>query len=403
MRVRPAKPLTRKLSKAPLFLSPLTPCNTPADRCPLPQKQASLRVLIMRVGAHGDILMGTPLLAALRRAYPEAHLTWIVAPDQVQAIDANPYIDEYIRWDSVFWTRMLDKRHYHRWLWRVLMFRRALRRRNYDLFISYQPEEWPLMALGSGASTRIGIFDTFRQFTKSTVTSPNTKYYTHAYTFDDLPSHRTNQYLLPLQALNLPQPTEKRMQMGFTAEDAAGVAHFLASHGVDDRQSLVVIAPTTTWASRCWPAERYAELGNALQSQGHRVALIGSERDISITTQIQSQMQVPPLLAVNLFGFRQAAALIARADLLVSGDTGPMHVAAAVETPYLALFGPTPIADRAPLYGQGRTLMRPVPCGPCDQEFCPKVGEEHMLCLRLLEVDEVLQAVQTFLPERLPQ
>ena len=95
--------------------------------------------------------------------------------------------------------------------------------------------------------------------------------------------------------------------------------------------------------------------------------------------------------------FRQMAALIARAPALVSGDTGPMHVAAAVGTPFVALFGPTPADGRAPLAGRGTVLLHPVPCGPCDQKVCPNKDEDQMRCMRLIYGGGGPSSVETLL------
>lgn len=379
----------------PQFLSPLLPCNQPLRRCPVSREEASHRILITRVGAFGDILMATPLLAALRAAYPKAHLTWLVEHTEAQAIDANPYIDEYIRWDGAYWKRQLRWHKILHGLLRVRRFCDELRRRRYDVFISFQPEEWPWLVQGIHAPVTIGVFDTFRQTDSLVRTSPNTRLYADAYTHDDLPLHRTDQYLLPLRALGLPEPAEKRMSMGFTDDDAAAADQFLQERGLAAGKPFAVLAPMTTWPSRCWPEERYAALGDALARQlGYASVLIGSARpeERSAVARIASQMDSEPIQAAGVLNFRQMAALIARSSVLISGDTGPMHVAAAVGTPSVSLFGPTPVRGRAPFSEGGIALMHPVPCGPCDQKFCPNPPESQLLCLRLISVDEVLAA-----------
>ena len=157
----------------------------------------------------------------------------------------------------------------------------------------------------------------------------------------------------------------------------------------------------TTWPSRNWSAERYAALGDALAKQGHWVALISSPslKEREAVSGIADQMQRPPLLALGSLSFRQMAALLSRALLVISGDTGPMHVAAAVGTPYLALFGSTPVLGRAPLAGPGISVAHPVPCGPCDKEFCTQEGENVLRCLKLISVDEALAAAQKLLKD----
>ncbi len=367
------------------------PVNDRVQRCPVSREQASHRILIMRAGAFGDILMATPLLSALRLAFPAAHLTWIAEHKEVQAIDANPFIDEYLRWDGSYWKKMLRRGLFPLWLLRALRFQKVLRARRFDVFISFQPEEWPLLIQASGAKMSIGVFDTFRQFENRGETSRHVARYTHSFAEPELPPHRTDQFLLPLRALGLPEPADKQMQMGFTADDAETAETFLRQHGIETGQPFAVLAPMTTWPSRCWPAERYAALGDRLASKiGGPVVLIGSARptEQEAIAGIMAQMQSRPIRAAGVLSFRQMAALIARASVLVSGDTGPMHVAAAVGTPFVALFGPTPAQGRAPLAGRGEVLQKPVPCGPCDQKLCPNKGADYLLCLKRITVEE---------------
>jgi len=374
----------------PQFVPPLTPCNIVVNRCTAPRASATHRILIMRVGAFGDILMGTPLLAALRSAYPNAHLTWIVEHSQVDAINANPYIDELIVWDGSYWKRMVRLGLYLAWLARALRFQRELRARRYDVFISFQPEEWPLLLRGVGAPTAIGVFDTFRRYSRARHTSRNTRLYTHAYAHPHLPAHRIDQYLLPLDALGLPSSVPKLMSIGFTSQDRDNVQAFLQRAGCADTEKVIVLAPMTTWPSKCWPAERYAELGDLLgRRAGRKVVLVGAGRERESIAAIAAQMTAPPIVAAGDLSFRRMAALLTRAQLVVSGDTGPMHVAAAVGTPFVALFGPTSAAWYGPQDARGAALSH--------QKFCPNTGDDHLRCLRLITVDEAWHAAERLL------
>lgn len=381
----------------PEFIAPLTPANLPLRRCGVSREAAGQRVLIMRYGAHGDLLMASPLLRALRDAWPDAHLTWIVERKARESIEASPFLDEIVLWDSMYWKRMMRRGLYPLWLVRALRFRAELRRRRYDIFISFQPEDWPLLVRHCGAPVSIGVFDTFREFHRETRTSPNARLYTTAYTYEDLPPHRSGHYLLPLRALGIPEPSDRRMCIGYTGEDAAAVERFRREHGLSD--CLVVLAPTAGWPSRRWPPERFADLADRLASHERcRILLTGAIEDRGALEAVAAGMRAAhPVLAAGTLTLREMAALIHRADLVVSGDTGPMHIAAAVGTPCVALFGPTPIAKYAPLVGRGLPLAHPVPCGPCEQERCPKHGDGHLLCLRLITVDEAFAAARRLL------
>lgn len=120
----------------PEFVEPLEPCNLPVRRCPVPREQASRRILIQLNGAHGDILMATPFLTALREFWPDAHLTWIVERKESPSINAHPMVDELLLWDSMYWKRMVRRGLLFPWVMRSLKMRRMLRARRYDVFVS---------------------------------------------------------------------------------------------------------------------------------------------------------------------------------------------------------------------------------------------------------------------------
>ena len=222
---------TKQFPKPPQFISPLLPGNLLVRRCPVPREQASKRILILRLGAFGDILMGTPLLAALRQAYPEAHLTWGVGALEREAIDTNPFIDEVLIFEGGYWKRMVRTLNYPLWVFRMLVFRRDLHRQGYDIFVSFQPEEWPLLTLGVGASLSVGIFDTFKRFHGKSRNPHFRRFYTHPYDAPELAAHRTDQYLLTLDALGLPPTPNEPMTIGYTAEDSVAAEEFLERKG----------------------------------------------------------------------------------------------------------------------------------------------------------------------------
>jgi heptosyltransferase-1 len=376
------------------FVPALTPCNVSVSRCPVPFEHASRRIVIMRAGAHGDILMGTPLLSAIRREYPAAHITWIVEHTECDAINANPHIDDYILWNSKHWKRMVRRCNAPMWIFHALRLLKELRRRRYDTFISFQPEEWPLLARGIAAPLSIGVFDTFRRFYGADRASPNMRLYRHAYAHPNLPAHRIDQYLLALEALGIRGPVSKHMTMGYSAEDDAAAHCRLEEWKIGRGVPYAVLAPLTTWPTKCWPAERYAALGDILSSRyGMPIVLIGTKKEAPAIEAIAAGMASNPVVAAGALTFRQMAAVIDHASVLVSGDTGPMHVAAAVDTPYVALFGATSADWYGPQGGGGVHLAVPVPCGPCDKKRCSNPPDTRMMCMATLTVDRVAEAV----------
>lgn len=372
-------------------ITPLYPANCVVSRCPTSRASAPQRILIVKFGALGDILMATPLLTALRQAYPAAHLTWLVEDKNVQAIDANPFIDEVMLWGSGQWSLLRSTRPRNwiknrfglRWLVSLSRLRRRLKHR-FDTVITFHPEQWQFLLDAASPDVSIGVFQSPGE-QKRNHTSRYTKAYTEAF-----PPHQIDMYLLPLGALGLPPPADKQMVMGYTAEDAEAAERLLREGGIDP--GFVVLAPKTTWESKCWPEDNWTGLGDALAQARKQVVLIGSESEAEAARRIASGMQARPAMLAGKLTFREAAALIARASLVISSDSGPMHVAAALGTPYVALFGPTPPSRWAPPGDLGRVLLHPLPCSPCGEQVCRNPPESRMLCLRLLTVPEVLSA-----------
>ncbi len=379
------------LHAPPRFEVPLVPSNLPAVRCSVPREAASRRILIMRLGAYGDIVMATPLLAALRAAYPDAYFTWLAGPTEYQAIDASPYLDELIVWDGAYIRSAWRHGRIGPAVVRSASLLRDLRRRHFDVFISLQPEEWPLLLRAVGAAQTIGVFNTFARHWGEERNPHYQKLYTQAYSRPEL--HRTDQYLGVLEAFGLPKPANPRLSIGFTTEDGVAADSFLAKHSIGASDDFVAVAPLTTWPTKCWAVDRYAALGDALTKEhGCRILLIGTAAEGEILAQIASEMSAPAAVSAGALTFRQSAALIARSRLLVSGDTGPMHVAAAVGTPQIALFGATSPLWYGPRTDSAISLLHEVPCGPCDKKECSQPGADYLRCLHLITVDEVLTA-----------
>jgi ADP-heptose:LPS heptosyltransferase len=376
----------------PRFRKMLDPVNTPVNRCPVSREEAETRVLIMRVGANGDITMGTPLLNALRRECPTAHITWAVAAEQAQSIDAHPVVDELLIWESLFWKGLLRRCLYPVWAFHAAKFARIVRRLHYDIFISLQPEEWPLLALAVSAPMSIGVFDTFMRYNRTSKTSSWVKYYTHAFTRDDLPDHRVRQYLLPLKALGLSTDVDVQMTVGYTASDVAELDEALAARAQRKELPLVVIAPMTTWPSKCWPRDRYAAIARRLLDRGCEVCVVGGLTDRSVVYDITYMVGRPILTIAGEFGYRCLAALIDRASLVVCGDTGPMHVAAALCTPCVSIFGATAPESFAPDSRFSDFVYRRVECSPCDQKRCGNAGSDFQKCVRAVSVEDVYAA-----------
>jgi ADP-heptose:LPS heptosyltransferase len=378
----------------PQFVDPVTPCNLPLDRCPVARERASKRILLLRLGAAGDILIASPLLKSLRKAYPDAYITWIIEHSQREIVDANPYVDELIIWNGRYWKKLLRYGVIPFWINQWLRLRSALHSRKFDLFVSFEAHQWPLLVWFCGAKRKIGVFDFFPNLHPRGKTSPVRNLFDRCYYLEDLPAHRTDQYLVVLNDLEIDQPDDKRMVLGYTEDDVKQASAFLLENGITDGK-FVVMAPKTTWTTKTWLPERYAKVADLIASEfGLPVLLIGTSHEAAYVESVANLMKSPPILAANLLKIRELAALLSMTTLLICGDTGPMHMASALGTPQINLFGSTPVDMFAPIEGAGTVINHKVPCGPCNRTKCSNNGDDYLKCLKLITVEEVMCAVR---------
>jgi 3-deoxy-D-manno-octulosonic-acid transferase len=169
--------------------------------------------------------------------------------------------------------------------------------------------------------------------------------------------------------------------------------NFFASNGITANEPIIALNPATTWPSKNWSAEYYATLAKALQSHG-RLLLCGGPADQRLAERIMHQSGVPVINAVGQTNLLQLAALLSRSSVLVTGDTGPLHMAIALDVPTVSLFGPTDPRKFGPLTPGHIVLQEQFNCQPCHKKRCPL---SHLNCLQSLSPDRVITAVRTLL------
>jgi ADP-heptose:LPS heptosyltransferase len=159
----------------------------------------------------------------------------------------------------------------------------------------------------------------------------------------------------------------------------------------------IVLHPTARWRTKLWELDRWRALARTLLAGGVGVILTGSRDDDSVAAAILAGLDPAPLCLVGRLSLTQLTAVLQAVDLMITVDSGPMHIAAAVGTPVVALFGPTDPRRTGPL-GPGRVLRRELPCSPCLQRRC-QITDTYR-CMRDLSVAEVLDAAHDLLRTR---
>jgi ADP-heptose:LPS heptosyltransferase len=198
-------------------------------------------------------------------------------------------------------------------------------------------------------------------------------------------------------------PLSKAFVFPSRPEDRARAEALLAEAGVRPNAVVVALNPQARWRTKLWEEERFARLGEVLaQRHGARILLIGSSSDLPLARRLASRMNPAPFVATGRTDLKLLIALLRRIDLLVTVDSGPMHIAAALGTPLVALFGPTdphligPYEGDLPAGQAGGVVLRvSLPCSPCSKRRCGI--EDDRLCMRSISIDAVADATSALL------
>jgi ADP-heptose:LPS heptosyltransferase len=378
------------------------PVNVAVDRCPVARDKAEKRICVFRVGAAGDIVMTTPLLAALRKAYPTAYITWVVEHKHAQAIAANPHVDEIFIWHGGHWSKCI-RRKYPPFSWDLGWLKRLVASWNLDIFISFHGEQFGWLTENCGAATKIGFFDEDFVTEHSKVAPEALARFRHVVYKQDLTLHRSDLTLCALDGLGISKDIDRQMYFGYTETDKKAAADILAKRGLREAGKYVTVAPYTTWISRNWPADRFAAVCDRLVEKfSVDIVLLGSAKQVDDLKAVTSAMRHKAIALAGDLSLAEMGAAIHDGRFLLTCDTGPMHIAAGVDAPFVAVFGSTPASKLAPIKGRGTVVQKAVPCGPCYLPACPNPPESYKKCLDIVTVDDVYAACAKILsPEEI--
>jgi lipopolysaccharide heptosyltransferase II len=173
----------------------------------------------------------------------------------------------------------------------------------------------------------------------------------------------------------------------------------LEERGVQAHRPLVAVNPVAKWPTKLWGPEKFGKVAERLVSEGYHVVFTGSREDRAVIDEIGHSSSAPMIRLDGQTTLKTLAALYRSCRAVITTDTGPMHLAAAVGTPVVALFGPTAPWRTGP-YGEGHVVVRAgLSCSPCFRRACHTVAFEKMACMKRIMVGEVLEAVKVVAAE----
>jgi len=345
----------------------------------LSEKDDLKRILIVRTDRIGDVLLSSPAIQELRRAYPNAYIAMMVSPYAKEVVSGNPYLDEVIVFDK-------DSRHKG---WRgTLKFARSLKKKRFDAAVILHPtNRVHLVTFFAGIPKRVGFNRKLGFLLTDRI--EHTK---------QLGEKHESEYSLDILRHMGIEPKDNRLFMPIDPAQEKWAEGILRSENIKPADKVLAVHPGASCPSKVWPSLSFAQTADRLiDKYGFKVIIISGPKDIKLAQEVISHMRHP---AVNLSGktsVSQLASVLKRCSLFISNDSGPVHIASALGVPVISIFGRnqkglSPLRW-APLSKNAVALHKDVGCVECLAHNCVK----DFICLKAITVDDVMAAAETLL------
>jgi len=337
-------------------------------------------ILIIKTSSIGDVILTTPVAEALRQAYPQAQITWLVEEAVEDIVAGNPYVDQIVVWNR---RRMRMLRHNRQWKELSEEYRRLqspLRARRYDYCLDLQGFDRTLLAhmlIRARKRVFLPVPDRWHGYTH------------HIWRRKPL-VHAVDYHLDVVRSAGLNIGSEvPPLRVAFSEQDAEHARSLLAP--LRTRRFIVAINPLSTWASKEWDGNRYVELARRVVTElDGGVVLIGDPRNAEKCNTLAAQIGDGCLGLAGETSLKQLAALLTQCGCLITSDSGPMHLSVAVDTPVIALFGPTDPANYGPRGLSHTVIYQNLECSPCMNKHLPNPS-----CMSGITVDDVFSRVRS--------
>ncbi len=340
------------------------------------------RILLLKPSSLGDVVHALPVLHGLRTRYPEARIDWLIASALAPLLESHDELDDLILFDRQRFAR----------LGRSLRVTKAflglvgtLRARRYDLAIDLQGLfRTGFLAWASGAPVRIG----FRNAREGAG-----MFYTHRAAINDPNLHAVDRNYLVAGLLGFAD-VPITFNLALTDSERATARELFRSAGLTGEQRVAVVVPCARWETKVWPAERFAATIDELHRRGGvRSVIIGSPQEVTLCDRIETACRSAPINLAGRTDFRQLAAVVGLADVVLGHDSAAMHIAVALQRPLVCLVGPTNPRRTGPYRRMDDVVQLKLDCAPCYLRRLAQCRFGHR-CMEELGVDTVVTAVE---------
>jgi heptosyltransferase-2 len=327
------------------------------------------RILVIRLSSMGDIILTLPALEALKTAFPRSRVDVVVKARYRDLLLGYPRVNDLL---------LLEEGE------SVFSLAGRFRRHSYDIVVDLHANlrsRLLSLLLRAGRTLRVRK----RPLRRRLMVLFHRRF--------GPPVHTVNRYLQTLRPLGIEAP-RRPPRLTLQPDEIRRAERFLEEHTLDGRRPLAGLHPGARWPGKCWPAERFVETGRRLIDEGRRGILVfGGPGEEDLAGSVAREIGPDAAAAAGL-PLRRLMALVSRCSVFITNDSGPMHLATALEVPVVAVFGPThPMLGFWPLGDRDIVLTADLECSPCSLHGgcrCPR----DWRCLREVNVDQVLQAAE---------
>ena len=359
------------------------------------EQKSNASLLVVILAGIGDLVMATPTLRALRMHFPGSRISVLTTHRSAELIRGLSSIDDIYTLSIGLDQLSVLKALFSAATWKTVF---ALRRQRFDTIVNLQAVDSRKGALEmAGLLWLLGGKKWAGRNTDG-----------HGFFYDirvaEKRSDGKHESALNLEiakALGAGTPAEPEFEVAVSAADEERVAGMLSEQGLGPNDFLIGFNPGAFRPSRRWPSARWALLGDTLQEKSSaKIVIMGNSSEALLVQEITGAMKHPPVALTGKLTLTQLAALLKRLDLFITNDSGPMHIAAALGTPLIALFGPGDLGRVNPRgKGQRIVLRKDVACPrPCYEFSC-----ERPLCMEAIETPAVASAALSLIKQTKPR
>ncbi|MGQ9608579.1 MAG: lipopolysaccharide heptosyltransferase II [bacterium] len=327
------------------------------------------KILLIRFGSLGDVVLTLPVIEAVRRSFPKAYIAMLVGEKSADIVSADDRLDEII----VFQREKKGLQG----LSETFRIENLIRKKHFDVSVDMQRKfRSSLIAYDAGIKYRIGYHQPYGLLCNYRIPDKENK-------------HSIDRNLDLLQPFGI-KDFERIPKMILSKEDRDFANRYFNLKNLSN--SVVFgIFPGAGWRPRCWMPERFAEICDRANAKYNTKTIIfGGPNESDIVNNVAQNMNTESIIMNDKVTLRQLAAMIEKCNLMLSNDTGPMHISVAVNTPTIALFGPGNYKKFQPIGEKHSMIRKNVPCSPCKQ-FTNRCKDN--ICMKLITVDDVWEVV----------